>query len=90
MHSGQNAQEAICRYFKRLNALQDQIDELNTEKSEVLKEAKSIGLDSKTLSKVVQRSRKDRAAVEEADEMLEIYEAAVLAASTNPKLRVVA
>src|SRR4051794_36294286 len=57
----------------RIERLDEQIEELNADKSEIYKEAKFSGFDPKVLRKVVAARRLDTAGRREADAMFDLY-----------------
>jgi uncharacterized protein (UPF0335 family) len=77
----------ILSLVQRIEALEEQIKDLNSDKSEVYKEAKGQGFDIAILKKLVAERR--RPADERAEEgaILEIYRAAVARAESEPRAR---
>jgi uncharacterized protein (UPF0335 family) len=71
------AGEVLRSIVARVERLQEEIDALNMDKSEVFKEAKGNGFDIKTLKKLIQRRRVQASDLQEQDALLELYEAAV-------------
>jgi uncharacterized protein (UPF0335 family) len=71
------AGEVLRSIVERVERLQEEIDALNMDKSEVFKEAKGNGFDIKTLKKLIQRRRVQASDLQEQDALLELYEAAV-------------
>jgi uncharacterized protein (UPF0335 family) len=68
----------------RLRSIVERIERLNEERKvlgddikDILKEAKSAGLDTKVIRKVVQRRALERAEVAEQDALLDTYEHAL-------------
>lgn len=76
-----NASEARLRSFvSRIERLDDEIADLNSDKSEVYKEAKGEGFDVPAMRELIAKRRKmakDPAKFEEHREILEMYEAAM-------------
>ena len=68
------ASEQLCGYVSRVERIEETIDGFNQDKKEIYAEAKSVGFDVPTLKKVIQRRRRSKADVQEADEMLDLYE----------------
>lgn len=52
------ASDQLCNFISRVERLQDEIDALNTDKSEVFKEAKSLGYDVSAMKVVTAERRK--------------------------------
>lgn len=77
---GGNSAEQLRAYVRRIERIEGEVDDLNADKSEVYAETKAAGFDKRTLRKLVVRRRKDRTDVIEEDELLEMYEAAMVAA----------
>lgn len=76
-----NSADQLRAYIKRILKIEEEIAEINDGKGKIYKEAKACGFCRKTLRKVVRRQSKGRETVQEEDEMLELYEAAL--ASTD-------
>lgn len=72
-----NAQAALRTYVSRIERTQEQIDDLNTDKSEIYKEAKNEGFDVKVLKAVVAYRRKVEKqgadVIQEFDSVFELY-----------------
>lgn len=68
------AADQLRGYVSRAERLEEEIAGLNDDKKEVYGEAKACGLDVPTLKKVIQRRRKDKADLHEADVLLRAYE----------------
>ena len=68
------AAQRLRSFVERVERLETEIAELNSDKKEVYAEAKGEGYDVKTLKKVIQRRRMDRADRQEADALLDLYE----------------
>lgn len=62
----------------RVERLEEEIDGLNGDKREIYAEAKAVGLCKKTIRKLIQRRRKDKTELQEADALLDLYEMALL------------
>jgi len=73
-HVPMHARDLIRAFVKRIQNIDDEIAKHNAAKSEVYSEAKALGLCKATLRKVVQRARKSKDEVEEADTLVELYE----------------
>lgn len=87
MHNalGGNSADQLRAYVKRVESLEEEVKDLNSDKSELYKEAKACGFDVPTIKKLVRRRRKDKTEVEEEDAMLELYEQALASAPPEPK-----
>ena len=67
----------VVRIVNALDEIHGQIEDLQLEKKNVLKHAATLGLNKKTLGKVMARKREDREAVVLADRDLRDYEMAL-------------
>ena len=67
------AQDQLKSFVRRIEALEDEIHALNGDKSEVYKEAKGNGFDTKVLRKVIADRRKDASERNEFDAVYELY-----------------
>jgi uncharacterized protein (UPF0335 family) len=74
---GGNSADQLRGLVHRIERLDEEIKALNGDKGELYKEANATGFCKKTLRKLVQRRRMDKAEVLESDSMLELYEAAL-------------
>jgi uncharacterized protein (UPF0335 family) len=72
---GGSSAEQLKSLFQRLRALDDERLEIAGLFNDVVAEAKALGFEGKILRKMVIRARHDPADVEEADQLLETYEA---------------
>lgn len=63
----------LRRLVERIEKLEEEIKDLNTDKRDIYAEAKGKGFDVKALKAVVAYRRKDRAEVEEQDAIFETY-----------------
>lgn len=75
MSVGHNGQ--LRALVERIERLEEEIAELNSDKSEIYKEAKSNGFDAKIIRKVVAARREDPAARQEEDALFDMYMAAL-------------
>ena len=71
-------------YIVRVEDLEEEIKALNGDKREVYAEAKAAGFDKNTVRAVVRRRAKDGGELQEADALLELYEAALLGSRKDP------
>lgn len=62
---------------ERIERLQSEIDDLNADKSDVFKEAKSNGFDVKALRVIIAERRKDPAELQELDAVIDLYRGAL-------------
>lgn len=77
-HQQHNIAHAQLRnYFERIERLNEEIDALNKDKSEVYSEAKSNGFDVKIMRIVLSRRQMDAADLKERDSLIELYESAL-------------
>lgn len=75
---GHNLPHAQLRkFFERLERLQEEIDAMNADKSELYAEAKAMGFDPKIMRIVFTRRRQDTEQRQEQDAMVELYEDAL-------------
>lgn len=75
-NSGEIAGDRLRSFVQRIERVQDEIDGLNADKSDIYKEAKGVGLDVKAMREVIKRRRavaKDKAAVQELDALVQLY-----------------
>lgn len=69
-----NLSEAALRaYVERIERVQEDIDALNNDKSEIYQEAKANGFDPRTMRVLISERRQDPAEREEQEAMLELY-----------------
>lgn len=73
--------EYVASAVARLERLDADKAAINEDISEVYKELRGEGYDVPTIKRVIQRRKKSEADVAEADELLRVYEEAVLRAS---------
>lgn len=71
------AGDRLKSLINRIERLEEEIGALNADKSEVYQEAKGTGFDVKVMRQIIQRRRKDRDELDEADTLLDIYERAI-------------
>lgn len=72
--------ELLLSFAQRIGRLEDEIKDLNADKSDVYKEAKGLGLDVKALRAVIARRRKvsdNPDAVAEHEALVDLYESAI-------------
>ena len=70
-------------FVDRLERLESEIKEMNSDKADVYTEAKGSGLDVKALKTVIARRRKDPSELTELDQIVETYEASLLSGTVN-------
>lgn len=68
------AKAQLRAYFERLERLNEEIDDLNKDKSEVFAEARANGYDAKIMRIVLSRRQMDRTERQERDALIELYE----------------
>jgi len=71
------AGERLRSFIERIERIEEEIKDLNADKSDIYKEAKGSGFDVKVMRKLVQRRRMESADRDEQDTLLELYEAAL-------------
>lgn len=74
---GGNAVEQLRAYVVRIEKLEEEISQLNDDKSEIYKEAKAIGFCKKTMRKLITRRKQGKQTTDEEDQLLALYEAAI-------------
>ncbi|MDO8837990.1 MAG: DUF2312 domain-containing protein [Parvibaculum sp.] len=87
-HKQDNMAHAQLRgFFERIERLNEEIDALNNDKSQVYAEAKGQGFDVKIMRIVLSRRQMEPAEVQERDALVELYEDALRggARATNKK-----
>ena len=67
------AQDQLQSFVRRIESLEDEINALNGDKSEVYKEAKGNGFDTKVLRRVIADRRKDATERNEFDAVYQLY-----------------
>jgi uncharacterized protein (UPF0335 family) len=72
-------------FFQRIERLNEDIEALNSDKSQVYQEAKAEGFDVTIMRVVLSRRKMDRADVQERDALVELYESAL--SGTKPATR---
>lgn len=75
---GGNSADQLRAYVTRIERLEEEIAALNDDKREVYAETRACGFDKAIMRKLIQRRRKDRSELKEEDELLDLYEAALL------------
>lgn len=80
-HRQDNFAHARLRSFvERIEQIQEEIDALNSDKSETYAEAKADGFDPKIMKIVISRRQMDKADRDERDNLIELYEKALTGA----------
>lgn len=69
--------DALRQYVARIERLKEEITALNEDVSGVYKEAKATGFDTKALKMLVAERAKDPRALQELNELVEMYRAAI-------------
>lgn len=72
-------------FFQRIERLNEEIEALNSDKSEVYQQAKAEGFDVTIMRVVLSRRKMERADVQERDALVELYESAL--SGTKPATR---
>lgn len=71
------AADALRQYVSRIERLKDEIKALNEDVSQVYHEAKASGFDTKVLKMLIAERAKDPRALQELNELVEMYRAAI-------------
>jgi uncharacterized protein (UPF0335 family) len=71
------AADQLRSIVERIEALDDQIRDMNADKSDLYKEAKGNGYDVGAIRKVIARRRKGEAVVAEEEAIIELYMSAI-------------
>ena len=71
----------ILSFVERIEHLDTELQELNDQKKEVFAEAKSEGLDVKTLKEIIKLRKEDKEQRDERETLLDLYMRALEAAS---------
>jgi len=79
--------EQLAAYVERAERIREGIAAGNADLAELYAEARGEGYDVPTIKRVVQRRAKDEADVVEADELLRVYEDAILRAGPRAGAR---
>jgi uncharacterized protein (UPF0335 family) len=77
MDTGGIAGDQLRSLLDRYGRLQDEIDELNDDKSELMKEVEGQGFDKKVFKIVFKRQRMGKEQCDEEDSLVELYERAI-------------
>lgn len=77
LQPGGNAMGYLLSFVERIERLTEEIDGITADRKEVYAEAKGTGFDTGILRKVIQRRKADKATVQEADAILDLYEDAI-------------
>src|SRR5499426_3797605 len=77
MDTGGIAGDQLRSLLDRYGRLQDEIDELNDDKSELMKEVEGQGFDKKVFKIVFKRRRMGKDQCDEEDTLVELYERAL-------------
>ena len=80
--TNENTKRQLRDFMQRAHNLYDEQDTIKDDISELFKEAKAFGFESKILRKIVAKERKDKVKVEEERVLMELYEEALK--SENP------
>ncbi len=75
---GGNSADQLRAYVHRIERLEEEISGLNDDKRDLYVEIKGTGFCKKTIRKLVMRRKKDSAELNEEDDLLELYEAALI------------
>ncbi len=78
-NSGDVDAQSLRQYIERIERLREDIGALQSDLSEVYKEAKGTGLDTKIMKMLVAERAKDQATLDETTSLLDVYRSAVAA-----------
>ena len=67
----------LCSFVERYERLQGEIDDLNTDKGELMKEVEGTGFDKKVFRLVIKRRRMSQGQRDEEDTLVALYEQAL-------------
>lgn len=79
------AKAQLRGYFESIERLNEQIEALNADKSEVYQEAKANGYDTTVMRVVLSRRKMDQNEVAERDALIELYERALAGSRSGTK-----
>ena len=71
------AADQLRSIIERIERLDEEIKDLNEDKSDVMKEAKGNGFDVKVIKKLMQIRRRDPAELQEEEAILDMYKQAL-------------
>jgi uncharacterized protein (UPF0335 family) len=77
------AADQLASLIERIERLEEEIRDRNSDKSEVFKEAKGAGFDVAIMRKLIARRRMEPSARLEQDAILELYEEALVRARAH-------
>ena len=72
-HNSGIAAAQLRQIVERIERLEEEVRELNADKSDVYKEAKSNGFDPKTIKKVIAMRRMNAAERQEQEALMDLY-----------------
>jgi len=72
-NSGGIAGAQLLALIERIERLEEEVKAINSDKSDIYKEAKAIGFDTKAMKQVVALRRLDHAERKEREAILELY-----------------
>jgi uncharacterized protein (UPF0335 family) len=75
------AQDQLRSFVERIERLEEEIKALNTDESDIYKEAKGQGFDTKVLRKIIADRRKDAGELQEFETLYDLYASALGMAS---------
>ena len=87
MEVGGIAGDQLKAFVGRYEHLQEEIDDLNRDKSELMGEVEGAGFDKKIFRRVLKRRRMGKDACDEEDTMVELYERALEEKPARPRAR---
>lgn len=83
MQPGGNARAMLYSHVQRIERLEEEIAGLGEDKKEVYAESKDLGFDTTILRKVIARRKKNADDIQEADDILDLYETTIAAAEKD-------
>jgi uncharacterized protein (UPF0335 family) len=84
MEVGGIAGDQLKAFVERYEHVQEEIDDLNRDKSELMGEVEGAGFDKKIFRRVLKRRRMGKDACDEEDTMVELYERALEEKAASP------
>ena len=82
METGGIAGDRLRSFVERYERLQEEIDALNADRAELIKELAGVGFDKKVFKIIIKRRRMGKDACDEEDTLVEVYERALESGST--------
>lgn len=83
MQPGGNARAMLYGHVQRIERLEEEISALSEDRKEVYAESKGLGFDAAILRRAIQRRKKNADDIQEADDILDLYETTIAAAEKD-------